>query len=279
MSSPHDTSNQAAAAGCLRALVVDDHPVNARVLTVLLQQMGIDSEIAVDGAAAVLAVAQGGIDVVFMDYHMPRLDGFEATRQIRQLPMPLRRTPVVLVTADVSSTTQHSAASAGVDAFIAKPVRIKDLKDALAQALNARAPSRVGINDPQPAGPVTAHADDAGAAAPPTINHQVFQELRELIAADQWQIMLDSLFCPDSGDVDVLLALLRQGTRAQIGDQAHKLKGATLLMGLTALGAAAAELEHLARRSDSQIAPTVWTQRLQTLARDSHQAALERLQD
>lgn len=275
----HRSSLIPAHAGHLRALIVDDHPINTRVMTVLLQQMGLHCVCVGDGAAAVDAVAQGRVDVVFMDYHMPKVDGFEATARIRQLPAPLNHTPVVVVTADVCSNTQLGAHAVGADAFLAKPVRVHELKAALAQALKARVGSSAWVDDRQETGTITASGADAQTAPPPRtrlamINPDIFQELRDIIPADQWQVMLDSLFAPSSGDVDQLLDVLHQGPRSAIGDQAHKIKGAAMLMGLTRLGEAAAELEHLARRSSDAIDAPAWCTRIAALAQDSHQAAL-----
>lgn len=102
------------------------------------------------------------------------------------------------------------------------------------------------------------------------INQEIFNELLELIPRDQWELMLGSLFTPHSGDVDVLIDRLGQTSREAIGDQAHKLKGAALLMGLSALGEAAAELEYLARRSSDPISAALWIPKLQQLSADSH---------
>ncbi len=270
-------------AGCLRALVVDDHPINARVMTVLLQQMGIRCTVVTDGAAAVKAVLAGQVDVVFMDYHMPVLDGFAATRQIRALAKPLDQTPVVLVTADVCMATQEAAKSVGIDAFVGKPVRVHELKEALSQALAARTGLLSWVDDGHEAGTMTASSADACLSTsrskrPVMINHEIFQELRELIPTDQWQIMLDSLFAPSTGDVDVLKLALHQGDRAAIGDQAHKLKGAALLMGLRVLGESAAQLEHCARRTQDPIDADDWSARLSQQAQDSLNAARTLLQ-
>lgn len=110
------------------------------------------------------------------------------------------------------------------------------------------------------------------------IDAQTFQELRELIPSDQWEIMLDSLFAPDSGDVALLTQLVAQGDNRQaIGDQAHKLKGAALLMGLKALGQTAAELEHAARRTQDTIT-TDWAERIQSLAIATRNAARNQAQ-
>lgn len=106
------------------------------------------------------------------------------------------------------------------------------------------------------------------------IDTDIFAELQELIPSEQWPLMLNSLFAADSGDVDQLVACLHRGDRTAIGDQAHKLKGASLLMGLSALGQAAMALENTARRGQDPIDANDWAQRLQSLAKASHEQAL-----
>jgi CheY-like chemotaxis protein/HPt (histidine-containing phosphotransfer) domain-containing protein len=262
--------------GRLRALIADDHPINAKVMSVLLQQMGLSCTVVANGALAVQAVASGLHDVVFMDYHMPELDGFGATQAIRALPAPLCHTPVILVTADVAMQTQDAAELIGVDAFVSKPVRVSDLKSALERAVLRQSSAQYLETDDAQG---TMDAETTVWHLPPElyktpmIDAQLFQELRDLIPADQWQIMLDSLFAPESGDVAVLSEMITRGDdRQTIGDQAHKLKGAALLMGLKSLGQSAAALEQMARLTQDPITAD-WAERMQSLAQASNDAA------
>lgn len=82
-----------------------------------------------NGEEAVQAVSQGDFDVVLMDIQMPRLDGLEATRQIRALDPPKGRIPIIALTADAMTGAREHYAKAGMDGYLAKPMRFRDLVD------------------------------------------------------------------------------------------------------------------------------------------------------
>jgi CheY-like chemotaxis protein len=108
-------------------LVVDDHEVNRIVAVTLLQQLGCKVESVDCGQDAVDAVRAGAYDVIFMDFHMPSMDGIQATEAIRSLVGDRASTPIVAVTADVSYETKQKCLAAGMDAYITKPIRKEEL--------------------------------------------------------------------------------------------------------------------------------------------------------
>lgn len=111
----------------LRALVVDDVPINRELLQQFIEHQGHVAEQACDGAEAVARVAAGGIDVVFMDVCMPQVDGLEATRRIRQLASAAACTPVWAVTAQVLAHEVAQCRDAGMDGYFSKPVNLQVL--------------------------------------------------------------------------------------------------------------------------------------------------------
>ncbi len=115
--------------GEARVLVVDDNPVNADVLALLLRNVGADVETASDGVEAVEAVRHGGFDLVFMDKQMPKLDGVGAIRAIRELDEPLRRTPIIAVTADAYDAARIELSAAGADGYVSKPISIERIRE------------------------------------------------------------------------------------------------------------------------------------------------------
>jgi PAS domain S-box-containing protein len=120
-----------------RLLVAEDHPLNRRIMGMLLDEMGLDYEIVEDGAAAVEAAARGGFDLVLMDIQMPGLDGLDATRAIRGLPGPAGRVPVIAVTADVMSDYAGAYAAAGMNDLLAKPIQPAQLHQMLVKHLSS----------------------------------------------------------------------------------------------------------------------------------------------
>jgi signal transduction histidine kinase/CheY-like chemotaxis protein len=103
-------------------LVVDDHPVNRQVATMILAAAGFDVEHAENGAEALAAVAAKSFDVIFMDLHMPVLDGLSACRAIRALGGAAGRTPIIAMTAAALPEDVERCLAAGMDAHIAKPI-------------------------------------------------------------------------------------------------------------------------------------------------------------
>lgn len=120
-----------------RVLVVDDNPINRLVAQRILTKLGIESIIAVDGEDAVHRAREASFDLVFMDCSMPRMDGYEATRAIRALPGPVSRVPIVAMTALALAGDREKCLAAGMDEYLSKPIRVRDVEGILDE-LSAR---------------------------------------------------------------------------------------------------------------------------------------------
>jgi CheY-like chemotaxis protein len=110
------------AAQRLRMLVVDDSPVNQRVATRMLENLGHRVDVASNGREAVDAVRSEGYAAVLMDCQMPEMDGFEATMAIRRLEGAAGRTPIIAMTAGAMKGDEEKCIAAGMDAYVSKPV-------------------------------------------------------------------------------------------------------------------------------------------------------------
>ncbi|MBX3750936.1 MAG: response regulator [Opitutaceae bacterium] len=117
-----------------RVLVAEDDPVNQRVVQLMLERIGLEYVIVENGRAAVTTAARGEIDLVLMDCQMPEMDGFEATRRIRAQPGS-RHLPIIALTANVMAEDRLACAAAGMDDFVAKPIRHDELRATLARWL------------------------------------------------------------------------------------------------------------------------------------------------
>ncbi|MBW8302959.1 MAG: response regulator, partial [Brevundimonas sp.] len=120
---------EAAAHGTVRVLLADDHPVNRRVVEVLLAQAAVALTSVEDGAQAVQAMRDGGFDLILMDMQMPVMDGLSATREIRlhEAAMGLGRTPIVMLTANALPEHVSAAEAAGADRHLPKPFDAAEL--------------------------------------------------------------------------------------------------------------------------------------------------------
>lgn len=120
----------------LRVLVAEDNPVNQRLVSKLLEKLGASVELAADGAEAIALYTKkrGSWDLVLMDCQMPEVDGYEATRQIRSLEdADATHTPIVAVTADAMAGVREECLAAGMDDYLAKPIRPSNLAAMIAR--------------------------------------------------------------------------------------------------------------------------------------------------
>ena len=126
-------SRDAADLSGVRILVAEDHPVNQRVLELLLAPLGCRVTFCEDGAQAVELVAREVFDVILMDMQMPVMDGLEASRRIRV--QDGGGPPIVALTANALDHHRAAWAAVGVDGFVSKPIAPADLYTALTTAL------------------------------------------------------------------------------------------------------------------------------------------------
>src|SRR5262249_4402067 len=119
----------------LRVLLCDDNAINQKVALRLLQQMGYQADLAANGLEALDALDRQAYDLVFMDVMMPEMGGLEATRLIRERQKQRSEFPnykpsiiVVAMTANAMQGDREKCLAAGMDDYIAKPVRLEDMR-------------------------------------------------------------------------------------------------------------------------------------------------------
>jgi PAS domain S-box-containing protein len=142
--------------GTPRLLVVEDSTVNQLVAVSTLERMGCECDVASDGREALEALANRTYDAVMMDCQMPVMDGYEATAELRRREGSERHTPVIAMTAHAMKGDAERCLAAGMDDYVAKPMRRELLLEALARWIPSVAPAA----DPSDAN--SNGADDAG---------------------------------------------------------------------------------------------------------------------
>jgi two-component system sensor histidine kinase/response regulator len=206
-----------------RVLLVEDNPVNQRVAQRLLQKLAAEVTIANHGAEALERLAESNYDAVLMDCQMPVMDGFTATRRIRELERQsgrAKRLPIIALTANVMSEDRENCIAAGMDAHLGKPIEPAQLILCLSRYLKS---------DMRPEVDMTALRELTGGDA------EFERELLETFVSSGDQCLAE------------ILAALRTGDFDTIGSRAHALKGASANIHASGLAAAASSLERAAR--------------------------------
>jgi CheY-like chemotaxis protein/HPt (histidine-containing phosphotransfer) domain-containing protein len=210
-----------------RALVVDDNPINCEVLLRQLKVLGIAADPAADGFAGFSAWRAGDYDVVFADVHMPLMDGFTMTAEIRSIETNERRhrTPIIAVTADALAGEEERCRAAGMDDYLAKPVGLDSLRKVLKRWLPDKDATAPAI-DPTVLDP---WVENDGSA-----RRNILQKFSETVSAS-------------SHDIEKAIAM---GDLATLRSAAHRLRSGALAVGARTLSESAAALESAAKTGD-----------------------------
>jgi CheY-like chemotaxis protein len=121
----------------LRVLVAEDNAVNQKVAVRMLEKFGLRTDLASNGREAVNLYEMLPYDLILMDCQMPEMDGYEASREIRRREGGNRRTAIVAMTAEAMTGAREKCIEAGMDDYVAKPVRLEDMVEALQKWLRA----------------------------------------------------------------------------------------------------------------------------------------------
>ncbi|MCP9818524.1 response regulator [Synechococcus sp. Cruz-9H2] len=239
----------------LRILVVDDIPVNRKLALKLLDRLGYRADAVPSGAEAVRAVQEHPFDVLFMDVQMPGLDGYEATRAIRRLPLPVVQPWIIAMTAHVSPEDRKSCQSAGMDDFLGKPIVPSDLVHAL-EHYQPRQNQTILDGEPMSGSPQSSQAIFGDGADP--IDEAAWQELQQVLGADGDEVLreLIDLYMQDAMRLVSLIVMAHQLQDSQgMITAAHALRSPSASLGAQLLASHCGEVEE-SLRSD----PFHWPQ-------------------
>ncbi|MFI5356733.1 MAG: ATP-binding protein [Opitutales bacterium] len=131
----------------LRVLLVEDNPVNQRLMQKVLARLGCRWTVAENGSIALDELSRGKYDVVLMDLHMPEMDGLTAIVKIREgkAGEAMRKVWITALTADARADQRDRVMAAGADDYLIKPVRLEDLEKTLRRYLASRDPAGPGL--------------------------------------------------------------------------------------------------------------------------------------
>ncbi len=253
----HSLREAKAARNRLRILVADDNETNQMVAVQMLQKLGYQADVAANGLEAVEALGRIRYALVLMDCQMPEMDGFGATRAIRQAEASRgTHTPIVAMTANAMKGDREKCLDAGMDDYLAKPVKTDEIRWALDRWIARAETSR---DQPRPA--ATPHprsetkAPPAGAGTKKrretAIDEAVFAPLREVDAERAPGFLLGLIDKFLEGESPTRLAALHEAVlRADAGmlvKAAHGLRGSAAVIGASPLAALCAQVEERGR--------------------------------
>jgi two-component system sensor histidine kinase/response regulator len=216
-----------------KVLLVEDNVVNQKVARKFLERLGCEVTVAENGLESIKALQKGEFRLVLMDVQMPVMDGYTATRQIRDLEAGRRRTPIVALTANAMTGQLERCLETGMDGLLTKPLDVEQLRETL---------ERFGLG----AEPVLAEREVAEVvSAPPAPAPIDLAQLRELTGADaEFAHSLADSFASSSRElIAAMSAAATREDRAQLARAAHQLKGASANIYAWPMQALCAQLE------------------------------------
>lgn len=247
----------------LRVLLVEDNTVNRMVAEQLLRVFQCEVRNASDGEQALLALREGGVDVVLMDCQMPVLDGYAATRQWRaeEAESGRPRLPIIAMTANAMAGDRERCLQAGMDDYLSKPIARATLHALLkrwgqrssdvaaSSLLDGNAPA-AGRAPPAEHGSALQNTKDH-AAPQPVLDRGVLDELHAVIGDAALQIV--AVFLEDApAMVRQLQQAAQNGDEPRLQALAHTLKSSSANVGVLSLSAVAQRIEHEARAGSLQ---------------------------
>ena len=237
----------------LHILLAEDNTVNQKLALRLLARMGYRADVAANGLEVLQALQRQHYDVILMDVQMPEMDGLEASRAIAQGWPAQQRPRIVAMTANAMQGDREECLAAGMDDYLAKPIRLGALQEALERAgrwaKERPAPSEPFEELPKGASPTT--DDGRQEEATPALDPRVLSELRQFQGEGEPDIVQELAGAFQFETPPLLQALhqaVTQGQPEQLKRAAHNLKGSSNNLGAQTMGRLSAELETIGKQ-------------------------------
>lgn len=225
-----------AAESDLPILLVEDEPVNQRVMLRIMKKLGYRLEVASDGRHALELFGSASYALVVMDCEMPILNGYETAREIRKHERGRPRIPIIAVTAHLLEDVREKILAAGMDDCVSKMDLVTRLPERLARWYpRGKTPSskpRVASESPSSRSPARPSSRS------PAIDSSVYRS----------EATLSVFFKHVEGQVAAVEGALQAGDEAMLRRASHKLKGSCLVVGLPKMARLCAELEQAPER-------------------------------
>jgi len=238
----------------VRVLVVEDNAINQKLALNQLRKLGYAADAVDNGCAALELMERGAYAAILMDCQMPGMDGYATTAEIRRRESGRRNTIVIAMTAYAQEGAREKCFAAGMDDYIAKPVKLEALEAALARWVPLQQTA-------------SSHHSSSSAAAAwncESIDPEVMLELLDLSRAYTGGDFLGELIDMFYGELNSRLASIREAASHRrldkLDERAHELKGSCLSLGLARMAAFCSEIEARAREGTAEDAQALLEQ-------------------
>ncbi len=263
----------------LHILLAEDNTVNQKLALRLLERMGYRADVVANGLEVLEALQRQSYDVILMDVQMPEMDGLEASRAIHESWSAEQRPRIVALTANAIQGDREECLAAGMDDYLAKPIQIKALQEALERIglwtrIHRRPTSPLS---PMKTVPLNLEAE-LQAGSNPSIDPAVLAELRQFQGEGEPDIVQE-LAEAFQFETPPLLKTLRlavaEGRPEQLKRAAHNLKGSSNNLGARGMAALSTELETLGKNGTVEGATALITRLEQEYQRVCQSLAAE----
>jgi len=253
----------------LRILLVEDNSTNQKLALLMLERFGYRADVAGNGVEALQALERQTYDVVFMDVHMPEMDGLEATARLRG-ELPAEQQPrVIAMTASAMQGDRERCLQAGMDDYVSKPISAQELAAALNRCQQERKPAppeRLAaepVKQPK-AAPEEGEQTDLDRRSLEQLEKTLGKRYQEMLPA-----LVETYFQDARQLLDAAQRAIEQGQADELRRAAHTLKSNSASFGALRLSRLCQELENQAKGGQLQDAGTLLSQIRQQYERSS----------
>ena len=253
-----------------RILVVDDSVVNQRLSVALLKQRGYEVEAVGNGKEAVRVLCEEAkhYDVVLMDCHMPEMDGFEASAQVRAHDGPNRNNIIIALTGTLEETQMINCNNSGMNDYLDKPMKIDAFESSWKRC-------REELEPPEE----KSKAEETSAQRAPFWDDKRLEKLRVTMGDDADTFIADmiEMFLEDvPNQLEAILGAIEARNASELRESAHRVKGASTNIGLVRVADVGLTLEDMGKTGELEGA-VYWFKRLKGLTNQVRDKAREEL--
>ena len=239
----------------LKILIAEDNPINQKVVLHQLRSFGYDADVVGNGKEALNLLERIDYDIILMDCQMPEMDGYDATRAIRQLDSEKSKIAIMAMTANALKEDRDRCIACGMDDYLSKPIRKEDLAQKLAEwekkifAQNAIALSVLStpiITDHVNAQAISADQNPNNSESLPLIDWSYLESIAEGDEEFKTELM-QTYYESTSKSLEQLKQAIAENNYHMITRIAHSIKGASSNLGMISIAAIADDLQQVGK--------------------------------